>query len=156
MYRRLTECEAFERLWDRVDSSAGPDGCWPTSGYAVEGYPLIKFSGVLHRAGRVVYRRMHGELQRDFEVCHCCDNPSCLNPRHLYAGTAKQNADDRTVRGRGARGERVHRARFTAERVLLVRARYLGGAAIAQLARDFGVSTHAVWCIVHRRTWKHV
>ncbi len=33
-------------------------------------------------------------------VRHLCNNPLCVNPKHLAAGSAKENAADRTAAGR--------------------------------------------------------
>ena len=43
--------------------------------------------------------------------CHSCNNRKCGNPKHLYWGTAKENADD-LKRADPDRQKRVARARI--------------------------------------------
>lgn len=54
------------------------------------------------RAHRLVFHIRCGWLTKDDWVLHKCDVRNCINPDHLYVGTAKENTDDMMRRGRGA------------------------------------------------------
>lgn len=90
-----------------------PTGCWEWAGTKdSKGYGVLKVyrdggkkTIKAHRVSWTVHRgpipdstSYHGTM-----VLHNCDNPSCINPRHLRLGTAKDNAIDREVRGRSNR-----------------------------------------------------
>lgn len=52
------------------------------------------------RAHRFVYRTINQEWIEGWMVCHHCDRPGCINPRHLFKGTAQDNARDMVKKGR--------------------------------------------------------
>lgn len=107
-----------ERFWAKVDTSAGPDGCWNWLGAGGAG-----LHGVIWRGGsNVGAHRLSWELRNGVKVpdglfvCHSCDNPSCVNPDHLWVGTQAQNMRDCQMKGRRARGDR-HGSRLHPDRV---------------------------------------
>lgn len=79
-----------------------PDACWSWRGYVGErGYGQISHAGKAIGAHRVSYTIHKGRITDAAPfVCHTCDMRRCVNPNHLYAGTALDNARDALARGR--------------------------------------------------------
>ena len=88
-----------ERL--RAKTLYADSGCWEWMGARnAQGYGFIwkDGSGYVHRAA---YELLVGPIPEGLIVCHHCDNPSCWNPEHLFAGTYKDNREDMIRKGRG-------------------------------------------------------
>lgn len=91
---------------------------------------------------------------------HKCDNPCCVNPKHLVIGTQRDNLCDMRQKGReghgAVRGERQHMAKLTGALILEIRARRTAGATLQELAEAYGVSAAHVSKIVLRKVWAHI
>lgn len=51
-------------------------------------------------AHRLAYALLVGDFPASAFICHHCDTPACINPKHLYVGNAKSNAADAAERNR--------------------------------------------------------
>jgi hypothetical protein len=82
--------------------------CWKWSGAFFEsGYGHYILKQRHYRAHRIAYYLYLGEIPEDKFVCHRCDNPACVNPKHLFLGLPIDNTQDMISKGRlnSSRGE---------------------------------------------------
>lgn len=78
-----------------------PNGCWEWLG-ALDtcGYGQCRFNGKNFKAHRLFYTLFNGPITKGLFVCHSCDNKLCVNPDHLWLGSAQDNSTDMKEKGR--------------------------------------------------------
>lgn len=84
--------------WGNVDTSGGDNSCWMWNRGKKTSDAYGHFRG--DRAHRQMHRAAHGEIPDGHVVCHSCDTPGCVNPKHLWVGTTSDNARDAVAKGR--------------------------------------------------------
>lgn len=130
-----------------------PSGCWLWTGHVTDkGYGNFYFRGKNISAHRFSYTKYVGPLT-ELLVCHKCDVRLCVNPDHLFAGTAQDNASDMVKKSRQAVGEKSGASKLTEAEVIrvVVLCSVLGAKDVAKL---FAVTKHAINCIASGRTWR--
>lgn len=154
-----------DRLWARVDRSAGEEACWPWLGSLNnKGYGQIGEPGGARGVQRLVqthraaYETVHGPVPYGAHVLHKCDTPACCNPSHLFLGTHEDNMRDKEIKGRGnhARGARHASVKLTEEQVRLIRAAPRTPGVCQHFADLYGVGRETVVSVRCRKTWRWV
>lgn len=138
-------------------------GCWEWIGAKRNGYGRIttgsRTDGTRKTvsAHRLSYELFKGNIPAGYEICHACDNPCCINPDHLFAGTHQDNVDDREQKGRNVapRGEGNGRAKLTSNDVRDARnERVANGTSYRTLAMKYGVAKRTIMDAVRGVNWK--
>lgn len=89
----------LKRFWSKV-TKGKPNECWVWHGANVRGYGQFWFRGKKARASRASWSIHFGEIKNGLWVLHKCDNPPCVNPKHLFLGTRSDNMLDCFKKGR--------------------------------------------------------
>jgi len=162
-----------ERFWSKVKKGA-PDECWGwrgRRGYHNYGRFDMSVSGIWKSvlAHRVSWMLAFGEIPDGMLVCHTCDNRWCVNPKHLFIGTPKDNSQDMVNKGRAdghfkghpelARGNNNINAKLNPGIVRKIRALYDDGMKPKdiQTTLDIGyVHVSLVGYVARRSIWKWV
>jgi hypothetical protein len=132
-------------------------GCWNwTRSKNTEGRATIRRGGLNVYAYRVVYGLLREPIPANLLACHSCDNPSCINPDHVFVGTIADNNLDMTVKGRAATGEKQPAHKMTEDAVREARHMRSAGWTYESIAKHFGVSYATAHRVANRAGWKHV
>ena len=147
-----------ERFWAKVHKT---NTCWKWTAAKTEGY------GVLGGPSRILAHRLswiihHGRIPKNLLVLHHCDNPSCVNPDHLFLGTAGDNLHDAMKKGRwspchgndlsGSANPNTH---LTLEQVIAIRSEWIPRKVSKRiLSEKYGVSLNTIDNIVRKQTWR--
>ena len=130
-------------------------GCWIWMKTTNGNYGQLHFHGrkeLAHRASWIVHR---GPIPGGMVICHRCDVRLCVNPDHLFVGTAKDNVSDMVRKGRMVQADRSGRrnpkAKLSAEQVMEATQ---SDEPTQHLADRFGVAYQTVWRIRKGIGWR--
>jgi len=144
--------------------------CWTWIGSTdTEGYGRIGYKGKTYKAHRLSWEIHHGPIPNGKIVCHKCDNPPCVNPRHLWLGTEAENMRDRDRKKRTANGQKIRNTAVLTEHIVKqMREMWRkdgwgkpgrtpkGKLSYSELGRRFGITDVQAKNVVLHRSWAHL
>lgn len=157
------------RFEAKVDRSGGPDACHLWTASRRHGYGQFVVNArraersAPTAASRVAWHIENGAIPAGMCVLHRCDNPACVNARHLFLGTQADNVRDMHAKGRAVVhalpvriGAANHASKLTPRKVRVIRRALARGTVQQRLADRFGVSQTVISHIALGKTWRHV
>lgn len=146
--------------------------CWILENFVrdKDGYPKIMFNKKLWKAHRLAYFLLIEPFDIKFCVLHRCDERRCINPKHLFLGTQRDNIKDmvkkeRHFRGKKLsekmalytkRGEQSNLSKLTSKQVKTIRKIYPKVKSCKKVGLKFGVSAQTINNIIRRKSWSHI
>ncbi|MHB1000512.1 MAG: hypothetical protein ACYC27_14830 [Armatimonadota bacterium] len=144
-----------ERFWRKVNKNS-PHGCWDWTGAKSSGYGSMYYEGRHQNATRISLILTGIKISKDIYVCHKCDNPACVNPDHLFLGSAKDNSDDKVAKKRHLYGENGTATKLTEDQAREIIARQSAGESVKVLAAEYGMSQTNIRAIANGKAWKYL
>ena len=129
------------------------NGCWElNSGIRNNGYSRINIGKNSLYGHRLFFEYFNGKIKAGNFICHKCDNRKCVNPKHLFQGTQRDNIQDAVKKKRIAVGSKLSK-KLNEKDVIEIRS---SGESNEYLASMFGVCRYTISLIKRRKTWKHI
>jgi len=153
-----------EKFWPKVTKT---ETCWIWNcSKNSNGYGNVCYKGKTSYTHRLSYEFNNNcVIPKGLCVLHKCDNPSCVNPEHLFLGTPKENSIDCRNKGRtGAYphpekvpyGSKHGRAKLTENDVKEIKNMINDGQKSIDISRKYNVDPSTVGLIKRGVNWKHV
>jgi len=138
--------------------------CWEWKGsinHRKGGYGQLSHNKKTLKAHRISYEIHHSEPLENLHCLHKCDNPSCVNPLHLFPGTNLDNVRDKVKKGRCytgyQKGENNGASKLKDTDVVKIRQLYhSGNYTTIKLAEMYNVHRSTISYIVNNKTFKHL
>lgn len=156
--RNSPYCSIDCQFWSKVLIKQ-PDECWPWIGARLKsgyGVMAVRREGVksittAHRISLAI--KLGRPITDDLHSCHSCDVNFCVNPAHLFEGTAKANNEDKVAKGRQSKGDKHGRSSLSEAdaRAILSDPRKH-----EDIAGEYDISRSHVTTIKLHKAWKHL
>ncbi len=123
--------------------------CWNWNGSVDKnGYGQIHVKKKGFKAHRYSYIFHYGDIKGGMVIRHKCDNPRCVNPKHLILGTQQDNINDCMLRGRKAAGGNHYHSKLSDEEIELLLKMWSEGYRAEDISEKLPVSGSAISAII--------
>jgi hypothetical protein len=149
-----------KRFWSHVNIK-NENECWEWTGYKdKKGYGRININSKMigtHRFSYLIYNKI---IPDGMLILHSCNNPSCVNPTHLRAGTNKDNAQDSLLAGTSRslhqNGEKNTSSKITENQAIKIIELYNSGVLLKDISEMFNIQVPAIQRIATGKRWSHI
>lgn len=153
MYISYKRGSPTSRFLSKIDKT---DTCWIWLAYKdAKGYGIFGISSRnTKRAHRFSYELFINKIPHDKLVCHECDNPSCVNPEHLFLGTNQDNMDDMKKKNRAPNNKGTNNPNAKLNKLKAVQIRKLyktGEYLIKDLAERFSINRNRISKVISNK-----
>lgn len=128
------------RFWSKV-AVKSEDSCWEwQANKNNKGYGMFSVNSIVGKklAHRLSYEDRYGAIPHGMHIMHSCDNPACVNPSHLSAGTRSDNMTDCAKKGR------MGNMKLADASVISLLKDYVDGMSHKDIAKKYGISVNTV------------
>ena len=154
--------EVLKRFGDKVnfvyldDGEPDYDQCWEWNACISGGYGRFRSKNLPALAHRLSYIMTYGDIPEDLQVLHKCDNPSCVNPTHLFLGDNSDNVKDKVSKNRQYQGSNVHFSKLNEDDVKNILIGIYEGTYTnsSQIESKFDISDSIVGQLILGKIWK--
>lgn len=155
-YISMEEC--FEDNVEIITES----GCWiwgaavDKNGYGIMGGRInTRALNYNIKAHRYAYENFIGVIPMDLCVCHVCDIPSCVNPKHLFLATNAENTADKVSKNRQLKGSQILQSKLREHDIPVIWEKIQNGTSLSVIASEYNVSRKTIYRIKAKKQWFH-
>lgn len=132
------------------------DDCWIWKCNKTSRYGVIKVDSKPKLVHRFSYEYFNGPIPNEMYICHHCDTTKCVNPKHLFIGTPKDNCDDKMKKGRhkARKGEEQGNAKLTNNQVREIKQKLREGMKRCDIAMEYNARALQIGKIARGEQWK--
>lgn len=144
------------KFWSKVIKKE--NGCLEWNGSKRNLYGRIGYKGKILSCHRLSWEWQNGEIPKGLQICHKCDNPSCVNPDHLFLGSHTENMRDcfNKNRNNNRKGSNNSNSKLNEHIVSVIRNEYLKDITLNEISKKYNVSKSTISRILKNKSWRHV